>query len=101
MQCHSARRSRYVTCFNTADSQRKVLTQGEGVFDRALPFSEADALVAVLPYIKSSLKYTDCSIVTADEAKARIAAEGEVDELSLERAEASEPGTPAAQFWNA
>jgi leucyl-tRNA synthetase len=65
------------------------------VFDRALPFSELEALQAVVPYIKTSLKYNECDIITADEARAKAG-----DEISLEKAEASEPGTPAAQFWN-
>jgi leucyl-tRNA synthetase len=69
-----------------------VLADGEAAFDRSLPFSEINALILLKPYIQASLKFQQCEIVEA---------QGEMtDGWSQERADSSEPGTPAIQFWN-
>ncbi|WOO76690.1 Putative leucine--tRNA ligase, cytoplasmic [Vanrija pseudolonga] len=80
--------------------KKKVQTQGKRAFGRSLPFSEIDALKSLVPYIKVALKYTDVDVVSVADAKAHIAANGESDGWALDKTEASEPGTPAVQFWN-
>jgi leucyl-tRNA synthetase len=69
-------------------------------FNRSLPFSELETLTILRPYIKASLKYEDCYVVSVKEADEVIGAEGEKEGWSKERSEASEPGNPAVQFWN-
>lgn len=80
--------------------KKKVLAQGKRAFGRSLPFSELDAIKLLIPYIKVNLKFAEVDAVSVKDAQAKIAAEGEKDGWSTERAEASEPGNPSVQFWN-
>jgi leucyl-tRNA synthetase len=77
-----------------------VINAGAVAFERSLPFSELDVLLLLAPYIKSSLKYTECDIVSTKDAMAHIEQHGESGSWSKERVESSEPGSPAVQFWN-
>lgn len=78
-----------------------MLASGPSAFTRSLPFSELDALVSLMPYIKASMKFQDLSIISVEDAQAHLAAEGESSTWSKERMELSEPGSPSNQFWNA
>lgn len=80
--------------------QRKVLDIGKPAFSRSLPFSELNAITLLLPFIKATLRYEDCFVVSADEARKEIDGNGERDEWSADKADASEPGSPSALFWN-
>ena len=81
--------------------QRKVVESGQSAFNRSLPFSELGALRLLTPFMRSSLKYNECYVVSVEEAEKEIAAHGEKDGWSKEKMDASEPGAPAVQFWNA
>lgn len=73
---------------------------GKPAFSRSLPFSELKALQLLTPYITASLKYRQCQVVSVEEGPSGMtSSEGNV-EWSTDKAEASEPGTPAVQFWN-
>lgn len=80
--------------------QKKVLTVGKRAFGRSLPFSELDALAALVPYVKVALKFDSIDVVSVADAQAHIAKAGESEGWSAERLEASEPGSPSVQFWN-
>lgn len=80
--------------------QRQVLSVGASAFSRALPFSELEVLQLLQPFIKSSLKYAECDIISTKDALQHIEQHGESSSWSKERVESSEPGTPAVQFWN-
>ncbi|KAK4687665.1 leucyl-tRNA synthetase, partial [Tremellales sp. Uapishka_1] len=80
--------------------KKTVLQSGKSAFDRALPFSELQALISLLPYTKVALKFQDAYVVSTKEALDTIAKDGEQPGWSTEKAEASEPGIPGIQFWN-
>ncbi|ORY23359.1 leucine-tRNA ligase [Naematelia encephala] len=80
--------------------KRRVSELGKDAFGRSLLFSELDALKLLTPYIKSSLKLQECDIISIQEASKRIQDEKDNEQWSKERIEASEPGSPAVQFWN-
>ncbi|EIW72383.1 hypothetical protein TREMEDRAFT_70706 [Tremella mesenterica DSM 1558] len=79
--------------------KKKVLATGKAAFGRSLAFSELDALSALVPYLKRSLRLEECYVVSQKEAEA-VLAEGEKEGWSKERCEVSEPGSPSVQFWN-
>lgn len=81
--------------------QRKVLEVGMPGFSRSLPFSELDVLRLLLPYLRASLKYQECSVVSVEEARQEIKDRGDREGWSKAKAEDSEPGSPAVLFWNA
>jgi leucyl-tRNA synthetase len=83
-----------------ADSQKSLQTIGEAAFERSLPFSELDALVSLLPYIKVSLRLDEASAISVSDALETIERDGETDGWSKDRVESGEPGMPAVQFWN-
>ena len=82
-------------------SQRKLITTGTSVFSRDLPYSEIDALTSLLPYIKSSMKLQDITVVSVEDALSQIEkseTQGEGwDKATIER---SEPESPQILFWN-
>jgi leucyl-tRNA synthetase len=82
------------------DSQRRSLTAGKAAFNRTLPFPELHALQLLKPYIKQSLKFEDLNIVSAEDAQARINANGESQGWTRTRIEAAEPGSPSLELWN-
>lgn len=81
--------------------QRKLTTTGTSVFSRDLPYSEIDALTSLLPYIKSSMRLQDVTVVSVEHALSQIEkseAQGEGwDKAVIERAE---PESPQILFWN-
>jgi leucyl-tRNA synthetase len=48
------------------------------------------------PYIQASLKFQECDIVKSAGELSTASQEG----WSQEKADTSEPGSPAIQFWN-
>ncbi|KDQ54541.1 hypothetical protein JAAARDRAFT_38215 [Jaapia argillacea MUCL 33604] len=62
-------------------------------FQRTLPFSEADVLKEILPYLKKTLNLVDAEVWTVEDA---LTKEG----FSKMIVESSEPGSPAFEFWN-
>lgn len=80
--------------------QKEVLARGKAAFNRSLPFSELEALTLLRPYLKVSLKFQDVYVVSVEEAEKEIEA-GDKEGWSKEKIEASEPGSPSIQFWNA
>lgn len=79
--------------------KRKVNEIGRKAFGRSLPFSELNALRRLVPFIEKSMGLESCEVLDVDDARAKMTAGG--DELyPADKVEASEPGSPAVQFWN-
>ncbi|ESK89942.1 leucine-trna ligase [Moniliophthora roreri MCA 2997] len=64
-------------------------------FRRALPFSEREVLLEVLPYLKKSLNLEDAQVMLADEARTK-----EEPGYTKSIIESSEPGNPAFEYRN-
>ncbi|TFK47205.1 leucyl-tRNA synthetase [Heliocybe sulcata] len=64
-------------------------------FKRTLPFSEAEVLTELLPYLKKTLTLVDATIYTVDDA---LANEGPGFTRAI--IESSEPGAPAFEYYN-
>ncbi|EEB94861.1 hypothetical protein MPER_06260 [Moniliophthora perniciosa FA553] len=64
-------------------------------FRRALPFSEREVLLEVLPYLKKSLNLEDAEVMLADEARTK-----EEPGYTKSIIESSEPGNPAFEYRN-
>jgi leucyl-tRNA synthetase len=80
--------------------KKKLLTTGARAFGRTLPFNELDAIKLMIPHIKSQLKYEQVDVVSIEEAKVHIAANGESAGWATDKVEAAEPGNPAVVFYN-
>lgn len=61
-------------------------------FRRTMPFSEAQVLAELAPYLKKSLGLVDVEILTAEEATAAGYSKNIID--------SSEPGNPAFEYRN-
>jgi len=59
-----------------------------------------EALTLLQSYIKVSLKFQEVYVVSVEEALKQVEG-GDKEGWSKEKAEASEPGSPSIQFWNA
>lgn len=72
------------------------------MFERALPFSELDAITSLLPYIKNNMKLIDVVVVSQQEAQKHIAEHGEDSKAGWEssKIEAALPTSPEVVFWN-
>ena len=64
-------------------------------FNRTLPFSEAEVLGEILPYLKKSLNLVDAEILTVEEA---LTKQGPGFTKSI--IDSSEPGSPAFEYRN-
>lgn len=81
-------------------SQRKLAAEGTSAFTRTLPYSELDTLTLLLPYIKSSMKFEELSVVSVEDAQAKVAAGESGPGWEQAKIEAAEPGSPEVVFWN-
>ncbi|KAJ9096600.1 hypothetical protein QFC19_007133 [Naganishia cerealis] len=80
---------------------KRKLANDASALSRSLPYSEIDALTSLLPYIKSSMKLQDVTVISAEDALSRVE-KGETqgegwDKAAIERAE---PESPEILFWN-
>jgi hypothetical protein len=82
--------------------QKTLQQNGPAIFERALPFSEMDALKMLLPYIKSHMKFVEVSVVSQQEATEYIEKNGEdvVGGWEKARVDAALPTQPEIVFWN-
>lgn len=81
------------------------MAEGPSVFTRSLPYSEIETLNILLPYIKSSMKFQEISVIAVDDALAALD-KGDPELTPTEKGwdrqkiEIAEPGSPETVFWN-